>query len=221
MNLSRLLDPGYLISTWGTVGVIAVIFAETGLLIGFFLPGDSLLVTAGILASGSSHCVGGHGSACSGGTFVHIDLAILLPGVFVAAVLGAESGYLIGRRAGPALLDRPDSRWFKREHVVRTEEFFSRRGSSSIVLARFVPVVRTFANVVAGVGHMDGGAFAVSNVVGALLWSVGVTLLGYGLGSSVAHIDRYLLPVIGLIILASLVPVLLEIRRSRRRRAAS
>ena len=206
MTLHHLLDVNYLVQHYGVAGVSAIIFAETGLLIGFFLPGDSLLVTAGILASTHKG--------------VHINVAVLVPCVFVAAVLGAESGYLIGRRAGPALFSRPDSRLFKHEYVERTHEFFERKGPGAVVLARFVPVVRTFANPVAGMAEMNAGTFLLFNLIGAVVWSIGVTLLGYGLGSSVKHIDRYLLPIIAVIVVLSFVPILVEYQRARNRARA-
>jgi membrane-associated protein len=202
------LDPRDLIeslSPYAELGVMAIVFAETGLLIGFFLPGDSLLFTAGLLA--------GQG---------RLDISLLLTGCFPAAVLGDQFGYYIGQRAGPALFRRPDSRLFRHEFVERTKRFFERHGPKTIVLARFVPVVRTFAPVLAGVGQMPYRTFVGFNVVGALLWAVGVTLLGYLLGDVIGdNIDTYLYPIIAVIILASLVPPLLEWRRHRRASAAS
>ncbi|MGH9269141.1 MAG: DedA family protein, partial [Acidimicrobiales bacterium] len=147
-------------------------------------------------------------------------LPVILVGCFIAAVAGDQVGYLFGRKAGPALFRRPDSRFFKRSNVGRAQAFFDRHGPKTIVLARFVPIVRTFAPILAGVGRMNYRTFVTFNVVGGLLWGVGVTLLGYLLGEAIGEdIDRYLLPIIGVIILVSLVPVLLELRRSRRHRA--
>ncbi|HMC52947.1 MAG TPA: DedA family protein [Acidimicrobiales bacterium] len=200
------MSPRHLIEAFGTLGVLAIIFAESGLLIGFFLPGDSLLFTAGVLSAER--------------TAVHLNLAVVVGGCFVAAVAGAQAGYEIGRRAGPRLFARPDSRLFKRDHVDRAEAFFDRYGAKTVVLSRFVPVVRTFATVVAGVARMDARRFFVLNVLGALPWAVGVTLLGYELGQTV-QIDRYLLPVVAAIIAASFLPVGVELFRARRRAAAA
>jgi len=202
------LYPKSLHEAFGTLGLLAIIFAETGLLIGFFLPGDSLLFTAGLLCAPGVHDP------------VHLNLAIVLPGVFLAAVLGAQSGHAIGRRVGPALFRRPDSRWFKAEYVEKAEAYFEHHGPRTIVLARFVPIVRTFANVVAGVGRMDARTFAVYNVAGAVPWSIGVTLLGYELGDHIDNVDRYLLPIIGVIIVVSFIPVALELRKARKARKA-
>ncbi len=193
------LDPEKLLSTFGTLGLFAIIFAESGLLVGFFLPGDSLLFTAGLLASQGK-----------------LNLPIILVGCFFAATLGDQVGYLFGQRVGPALFRRPDSRFFKQENVHRASEYFDRHGSKTIVLARFVPIVRTFAPIVAGVSRMHYRTFLLFNLVGGLLWAVGVTTLGYVLGSTVPSIDRYLLPVIALIVVMSLIPVLLEARKARR-----
>jgi membrane-associated protein len=201
LNPKQLFDS---LSPYGELFAWFIVFAETGLLLGFFLPGDSLLFTAGILA--------GQGK---------LQLWLLLPGVFVGATLGGEVGYYIGARVGPALFRRPDSRFFKQEYVGRTHEFFERHGSKAVLLARFVPVVRTFMPVMAGVGNMDRRVYSLYNVVGALIWSVGVTMLGYVLGNAIGgNIDNYLLPLIALIILVSFVPVYLEWRRTKRRAAA-
>jgi membrane-associated protein len=192
------LDPHHLIETFGTIGILAIVFAETGLLIGFFLPGDSLLFTAGLLASQGK-----------------LNFAVILAGCFVAAVAGAQTGYLIGRRVGPALFRRPDSRLFKKEYVERAEAYFAEHGSRTIVLARFVPIVRTFSTVVAGVSQMEASTFLAYNVIGGLVWTAGVTTAGYFLGKTVPDIDKYLLPIIALIVLLSLIPVVLEARRQR------
>jgi membrane-associated protein len=197
------MDPHHLIETFGTIGILAVVFAETGLLIGFFLPGDSLLFTAGLFASQGSDAP------------VHLNFPVIAIGCFLAAIAGAQTGYYIGRRFGPALFNRPDSRLFKREYVDRAEAYFAEHGSRTIVLARFVPVVRTFSTVVAGVSRMEARTFLAYNVVGGFLWTIGVTTAGYFLGKTVPDIDKYLLPVIGLIIVLSLIPVFLEARKQR------
>jgi membrane-associated protein len=193
------IDPDRLIDTFGLAGVVVIVFAESGLLIGFFLPGDSLLFTAGLLASQG-----------------HLSFPLLLGGCFVAAVAGDQVGYVVGARIGPSLFRRPDSRIFKQRYVERSREFFEHHGAKTIVIARFVPVVRTFAPILAGVGNMPYRTFLTFNVVGALLWAVGVTSLGYAIGSTVPDIDRYLLPVIAVIVALSILPALIEVRRHRR-----
>ena len=192
------MNPKHLIEALGTIGLFAVVFAESGLLVGFFLPGDSLLFTAGLFASQG-----------------RLNLPVVLVGCFVAAVAGDQVGYVIGRRAGPAVFRRPDSRFFHRRNVDRARAYFEEHGSKTIVLARFVPVVRTFVPVVAGVGRMDYRRFLTFNVVGGLLWAVGVTSLGYALGESVPDIDRWLLPIILVIGAVSFVPVIREVLKMR------
>lgn len=197
------LDPTNLIASFGMLGIFLIVFAESGLLIGFFLPGDSLLFTAGLLASQ--------------GKF-GLSFPLLLVGCFVAAFAGDQVGYTFGKRVGPALFRKPDSKLFKQEYVHRTELFFKKHGPKTIVLARFVPVVRTFAPIVAGIGKMHRKTFVVYNLVGALLWAVGVTSLGYILGSTIPGIDRYLLPIIAVIIVVSALPPTIEFLKMRRER---
>src|SRR3954469_25294521 len=158
----------WLISTFGLIGILAVVFAESGLLIGFFLPGDSLLFTTGLLVAG--------------GHYLHTPLWLVCLLVSVAAVAGDQFGYLFGRRFGPALFRRPDSRLFKQENLTRAREFFARYGARSIVLARFVPIVRTVTPIVAGVSHMRYRTFLPFNIIGGTAWGCGVTILGYFLG---------------------------------------
>jgi membrane-associated protein len=203
------LDPNHLINTYGTLGIFAIIFAESGLFFGFFLPGDSLLVTAGLLAAthGSSH--------------VHLNIAVLLVGIPIAAILGDQVGYWFGDRVGPALFRRPESRFFKPDHLTRANEFLEERGARMIVLARFIPAVRTFTPIAAGASRMRYRVFVPFNVIGGILWGVGVTLAGYSLGSSVKHIDRYLIPIILVVVAVSLIPVALEVRRSAKASRAS
>jgi membrane-associated protein len=202
------VDPKHLIETFGTIGILAIIFAESGLLFGFFLPGDSLLFTAGLL------------SASHKGDLPQLNPLIIIPGCFVAAVVGAQVGYYIGKRVGPSLFRRPDSRFFKQEYLERTRHYFTDHGPKTVVLSRFVPVVRTFATVVAGIGQMDPRQFFFYNVVGALIWSVGLTVAGYVLGSSIKNVDRYLLPIIAVVIAVSFLPVAIEALRARRRSKA-
>jgi membrane-associated protein len=193
------VDPRHLIETFGTIGLFAIIFAESGLLIGFFRPGDSLLFTAGLLASQG-----------------HLDFPVILIGCFAAAVTGDQVGYVFGARVGPALFRRPDSRIFKQENIEKAKVYFERYGAKTILLARFIPIVRTFAPILAGVGDMPYRVFVIYNVLGGLCWAVGVTSLGYILGQSFPHMDKYLLPVILVIGFLSVLPILLEIRRSRK-----
>ena len=208
-GLSSLLHPTQLITDFGTIGLLVVVFAETGLLLGFFLPGDSLLFLAGALC------------ATTKPGLPHLSLPVVVVGVAVAALAGAQTGFLIGRWSGPRLFARPDSRFFRQEYVERAHEFLERYGyGKAIVLARFVPIVRTFMNPVAGVARVPVPVFTLWNVVGGLVWSVGVTLLGYALGSSIS-IDKYILPITAAIIVLSLVPIVLEARRTRQRRVAA
>src|SRR3954465_10224592 len=162
------LDPQPLVATFGMLGILLIVFAESGLLIGFFLPGDSLLFTTGLLVAGDE--------------YLHHPLWLVCLLVSVAAVLGDQFGYGFGRRFGPALFRRPDSRLFKQENLNRAREFFAKYGARSIVLARFVPIVRTFTPIVAGASHMRYRTFLVFNVLGATAWGCGVTILGYFLG---------------------------------------
>jgi len=193
------MNPKSLIEAFGTLGLFAIVFAESGLLVGFFLPGDSLLFTAGLLASKGA-----------------LNLPVIMAGCALAAIAGDQVGYAIGRRAGPALFNRPDSRFFQKKNVERAHAYFDKNGPKTVILARFIPVIRTFTPVVAGVGQMDYRRFVTFNVVGGTLWGAGVTLLGYTLGASVPSIDRYLLPVILLIVAVSFVPVVLELLKLRR-----
>ena len=189
------LSPDSLLETFGTIGLFVIVFTESGLLIGFFLPGDSLLFTAGLLASQGE-----------------LNFPIIVIGCMIAAILGDQVGYSIGRKAGPRLLAR--ERWFtQRKHVERAERFFSRRGGQAVLVARFVPIVRTFVPVMAGIVRMPYRKFVGWNIAGGILWGGGVTTAGYILGETVPSIDRYLLPIIAVIVLLSLIPVVLELRR--------
>jgi membrane-associated protein len=177
------------IETVGYFGIFAIIFAETGLLIGFFLPGDSLLFTAGFLASQDI-----------------LNIWILIPVCFVAAVTGDAVGYAFGKRVGRNLFKKEESRFFKPENLVRAEAFMEKRGGTAIILARFIPFARTFVPIVAGISSMKYPHFLMYNVVGAVLWAIGLPLAGYFLGSTIPDIDHYLLPVIVLVIIVSLIP---------------
>ncbi|MFB7775372.1 DedA family protein [Streptomyces bauhiniae] len=200
----NVLDAQSLLATFGTLGIAVVLFAETGLLIGFFLPGDSLLFTAGLLcASGSA------------GGAAHLSLGWVLVAAAAGAIAGAQAGYLLGRRAGPALLKRTKSRKIN-EGADRAADILERYGhAKAIVLARFLPVVRTVLNPLAGVLAVPARTFTLWQVVGGLVWTVGLVLAGYGLGASVPNVDRYLLPIIAVIVIVSLIPVGLELLRSR------
>ncbi|MDT0455510.1 DedA family protein [Streptomyces sp. DSM 41527] len=201
----NVLDAGSLLAAFGALGVAVVLFAETGLLIGFFLPGDSLLFTAGLL------CAPGTGGA------VHLVLPQVLTAAAVGTLAGSQTGYWIGRRGGRALLARSRARRLH-EGAARAEEFLARYGhGKAIVLARFVPVVRTVLNPLAGALGVPARTFALWQVAGGLLWTLGLTLAGYALGTSVPNVDRYLLPLVALVVLVSVAPLAVELLRSRRR----
>ncbi|MEW2294264.1 DedA family protein [Streptomyces sp. NPDC006743] len=200
----NVLDAQSLLAAFGVLGVGVVLFAETGLLVGFFLPGDSLLFTAGLLCTGSAD------------RGVRLSLAPLLLAAAVGALAGSQCGYLLGRKAGGALLARSRSQRLH-EGARRAEELLERYGfAKAIVLARFVPVVRTVLNPMAGALGVPVRTFTLWQVAGGLVWSMGLTLAGYALGSSVPDVDKYLLPVIALIVVVSLIPLAAEVLRSRR-----
>ncbi len=199
------LDPQSLLEKGGLALFAAIIFAESGLLIGFFLPGDSLLFIAGFLSSNA----GGN---------VMPALPWVLLAAFTAAVVGDQVGYLFGKKVGPALFTRPDSRIFRQANVAKAHQFFERHGPKTIVLARFVPIVRTFAPIVAGVGEMRYRTFVVYNVVGGLLWAVGVTTLGFFLGEIDFVKNNIELAIVAIVAL-SLLPVVFELWKHRREAA--
>ncbi|WP_405015120.1 DedA family protein [Kitasatospora sp. NBC_01539] len=202
------LDAGSLLGAFGALGIAVVLFAETGLLVGFFLPGDSLLFTAGLLCTTGAH---------SG---PHLDLAQVLAAAAVGALAGAQAGYVIGRRGGPALLARSRNKHLH-EGAARAEELLNRYGhGKAVVLARFVPVVRTVLNPLAGALGVKARPFTLWQVVGGLVWTFGLVLAGYALGSSVPNVDRYLLPIVAVVVAVSLLPLVLELLRSRRRARA-
>ena len=202
--LPDFLDPQKLIEKGGLALVALIVFAESGLLIGFFLPGDSLLFITGFLASKPS-----------GLPHLNAPLPVVVLALWAAAVVGDQVGYLFGRRVGPALFQRPDSRLFRQEHVTKAHSFFERYGAKTIVLARFVPIVRTFAPIVAGVSQMRYRTFVGFNVIGGLLWAGGVTIAGYFLGQ-VDIIKNNIEIAVPLVILLSLLPVMIEVVRHRR-----
>ncbi|MCC9203934.1 DedA family protein [Arthrobacter sp. zg-Y769] len=198
-----LADPA--LAPWVVLMVCGIVFAETGLLIGFFLPGDSLLFTAGLLVATGT-----------------IDINVWLLGilVFISAFVGDQTGYYIGKKAGPAVFNRPDSRLFKRENVKRAQVFFDRHGGKAVILARFVPVVRTFTPVVAGVAEMNYKAFVSFNALGAFLWGVGVTLLGYVLGDRVPFVRENLDLIFVAVVVLSVIPIVIEVVRQSHKAVA-
>lgn len=186
------------IKTVGYAGLFAIVFAETGLFLGFFLPGDSLIFVAGFLASQ--------------GFFGPVLLSAIL---FVAAVTGNMAGYEFGRRVGPKLFSREDSLLFRKDHVTKTKKFYDKYGGKTVMIARFVPVVRTFAPILAGVAEMKYMVFLAYNIAGAAIWAVGLTVLGYFLGTRVPDIDKYLLPIVLVIIVVSVLPGVIHLWRDR------
>ncbi|GAA2150114.1 DedA family protein [Kitasatospora kazusensis] len=211
----NVLDAKALISSVGAIGLLAIIFAETGLLIGFFFPGDSLLILAGVGASSAASSVLGAGAK--------LPIAVLLIGAPLCAVAGAQLGHLLGAKVGPRLFDKPDSKIFRRQYVVKAEEYFEKFGpAKAVVMARFIPVVRTFLNPVAGTLEMPARTFFVWNVVGGVLWTETMLLIGYFAGAGLAPvIDKYLIPAMLLIILVSISPILVEVLRERKKKKAA
>jgi membrane-associated protein len=196
------LDPQWLISTFGLIGILAIVFAESGLLIGFFFPGDSLLFTTGLLVAD--------------GTYLHQPLWLMCLLVSVAAIAGDQFGYVFGRRFGPSLFRRPDSRLFKQENLTRARAFFTKYGARSIVLARFVPIVRTFTPIVAGASHMHYRTFLLYNAIGGTLWGSGVTIAGYFLGQ-IGFVRSNIELILIAIVAISVIPIGTELLRARRR----
>lgn len=202
----NVLDPKSLIATFGLIGVLAIIFAETGLLVGFFLPGDTLLFSAGIFTT----------TAAAGAGLSPLPLPVLLIGAPVCAILGAQMGHFLGARYGRKLFERPNSRLFRHEHVEKAEYYFNKFGpAKAVVLARFIPVVRTFLNPLAGMLEMPAIQFFAWNVVGGVVWTETIVLIGRFLGDRVKGIDKFVLPVVALAVLVSVVPVLREVLRGR------
>ncbi len=192
--ISQLLNPLFLVQTLGLLGVLIIIFAESGLFFGFFFPGDSLLFTAGFLASQG-----------------YISLGWLVLGGIVAAILGDNVGYWFGSKVGPKIFSREDSWFFHKKHVLRTQDFYHHHGKKTIILARFVPIVRTFAPILAGVGEMNYRTFFIYNLIGGVLWGGGMPLLGFILGATIPGVDHYLLPIVLIIIFISFLPALYHV----------
>jgi membrane-associated protein len=201
--LHRVYDVEAIIRWGGLAMICAIVFAETGLMIGFFLPGDSLLVTAGVFAAAG-----------------HIDLSTTLWLVSLCAVSGDQLGYCIGQKTGTTLFNRDDSLLFKRSHVLRAQQFYEKYGAKTIVIARFVPIIRTFAPVVAGVGQMPYRRFVAYNVVGGIFWVFSMVLLGYFVAGVVPNIDKQIHKVILVVIFLSILPAIIEFIRERRRSKA-
>lgn len=180
-----------LIQAVGYFGVTAIVYAESGLFFGFFLPGDSLLFTAGFLASQG-----------------YLNIGLLMALTFVAAVLGDSTGYWFGKKVGPKIFTREDSFFFRKSHIEKSKAYFEKHGKKTLILARFIPIVRTFAPILAGVGEMDYKTFISYNVIGGALWTIGITAAGYFLGRLIPDVDKYLLPIILVIIVVSLLPAI-------------
>ncbi|WP_445526616.1 DedA family protein [Streptomyces cyslabdanicus] len=193
------LDPNHLLNSFGIWGLLLIVFAESGLLIGFFLPGDSLLFTCGLLITSNQ---------------LDFPLWGAIALICLAAILGDQAGYMFGKKVGPSLFNRPDSRLFKQENVTKAHEFFEKYGPKSLVLARFVPIVRTFTPIIAGVSGMRYRSFLVFNVIGGVLWGAGVTLLGSWLGN-ISVVKNNVEAILILIVFVSVVPIIIEFLRAR------
>jgi membrane-associated protein len=189
------------------IGVLLVIFAETGLMIGFFLPGDSLLFTTGFLIYSG---------------VLDVNINFVVPFIFLAAVIGNSTGYIFGRRIGPRIFNRPNARIFKQEYVRKAQDFYDRNGGKTVILAQFIPIIRTFAPLVAGVGKMDYRKFITFNIIGATLWTGGVTYAGFYLGKVFEDmgldIDQVLLPIVALVILLSVLPPVMHVLKNKKNR---
>ncbi len=194
----RIYNVPELIRMGGLIGLVAVVFAETGLMVGFFLPGDSLLVTAGLFAAKGDLNI------------VWLNLAVM-----AAAIAGDATGYWIGRRAGQALYRRPNSFFFRKQHLVKTHEFYEKHGGKTIVIARFIPIIRTFAPVVAGAAEMGYRQFATYNIVGGIGWVASMTLTGYFLGRAIPDIDKHIHIVVAIVIFLSLLPGIISLARAK------
>lgn len=188
-TLQQLLEVTTILTTGGYIALFFIVFAESGLFIGFFLPGDSLLFTAGFLASQDI-----------------LNIWVIIPLAFTAAILGDSVGYAFGKRVGPKIFNKEDSLFFHKKHLLTAEEFYEKHGPKTIVIARFMPIVRTFAPIVAGLGKMRYSTFLVYNIIGAVLWGIGLPIVGYFLGSTIPGIDKYLLPIIVGIVFVSISP---------------
>ncbi|MFH0755061.1 MAG: VTT domain-containing protein [bacterium] len=192
-NLLNILDPMIIIKTLGLLGVFFIVFAESGLFFGFFLPGDSLLFVAGFLASQN-----------------YLDINILVWGTFIFAVLGDNVGYYFGKKFGPKIFNKEDSLFFHKKYIEKAQNFYSKYGNKTIFLARFIPIIRTFAPIVAGIGQMKYKNFLFYNIFGGFIWSFVLIFFGYFLGQIIPNIDKYLLPIILIIIIVSFLPIIIN-----------
>lgn len=199
-QIKSVLDVEFLIRAFGYPGLFAIVFAETGLFFGFFLPGDSLMITAGLLASQGI-----------------LDIAILCPLLFTAAVAGDSVGYAIGHKVGRRLFNREDSIFFHKKHLITAKNFYDKHGGKTIIIARFLPIVRTFAPVVAGMAEMKYRTFVLFNLIGACIWAVGLTLIGYFLGQFIP--EKYFEPLIFAVIFLSLFPAFYHGLKTKEQRA--
>ncbi len=179
------------VQTAGYLGIFGLVFAESGLMVGFFFPGDSLLFTAGVLASAGV-----------------LNIWIVAPLIFLASVLGDNIGYFLGKEAGEKLFERKNSFFFRRSHAEKAKEFFAEHGPHAIIIARFIPVMRTFVPVIAGIGKMEYKKFFLFDLAGGVIWGLGLPLTGYFLGNIIPNIDAYLFPIIAVIVLVSVFPVI-------------
>lgn len=195
------MDLGSFIRAVGLLGIFAIVFAESGVLIGLFLPGDSLLFTAGVLASQG-----------------YLEIGALLILSFLGAVLGDNVGYIFGKKVGPRIFTKESSFFFHKDQLERARQFYEKHGGKALILARFMPVIRTFAPILAGVGRMNYPTFFFYNVLGGLIWSTGLTSLGYWLGNMIPNVDRYIIPLVLAIIFVSILPGLLQLMRSGEKR---
>lgn len=193
------LDPKLIIETLGLIGIFALIFAESGLFFGFFLPGDTLLFTAGLLVSQGI-----------------LPIHTLLVGGIIFAILGDNVGYMFGKKIGPKIFTKENSFFWNKSHIEKSHKFFEKYGKKAIILARFMPIIRTFTPILAGVGTMDYRTFLRYNIIGGVLWVCGLTLFGYFFGMIIPNPDKYLLPVIVIIVIISILPALREIFNSKR-----
>jgi len=199
--MTEYLDPKFIVETLGLIGTALIVFAESGLFFGFFLPGDSLLFTAGLLASQDL-----------------ISLVPLLLLCFVCAVLGDSVGYWFGKKIGPKLFSKEDSFFWNKSHIDKSRKFFERYGKKAIILARFMPIVRTFTPILAGVGTMEYKTFIRYNIVGGFLWTFSMILGGYIFGNLIPSPDKYLLPIIVIIIIISIIPGVIEFLKARKQK---
>ena len=198
--IKHLLDPMFLIQTLGLLGILGIVFAETGLFFGFFLPGDSLLFVGGVLASQNI-----------------LPIWSLAFGVFIMAVIGDTVGYSFGYRVGRKFFQHEESLFFKKKYLLQTEQFFSKYGPKAIVLARFVPIVRTFTPILAGMGKMSYKIFLAYNIIGGFIWSFLLTFLGFFFGQIIPEAEKYILPIVIIIIVASFVPAVIELWKNRKK----